>query len=75
MLDSSKLNEMICGKFGSIAGFSRIETTIPYTTIKSYLSNDAKCGKMPVDNFIKISDQLGITPEELYRQLELVEGE
>lgn len=73
MLDSKKLNDMICEKFGSIAAFSRYETSIPYSTIKTSLYNDARCGKMPVDNFIKIADALEITPEVLYRQLKVEE--
>lgn len=75
MLNSSKLNDMICEKFGSVAAFSRVETGIPYTSIKYSISSDERCGKMPVDNFIKIAKRLEITPDELYDKLEITEAE
>lgn len=75
MLNSAKLNDMIIEKYGSIAAFSRVETAIPYTSIKYSIASDERCGKMPVDNFIKIAKRLEMTPEELYAALEITEAE
>lgn len=71
MLDSTKLNEMIVSSYGSVAGYCRHQTKIPYTTMKTSLSTNERLAKMPIDNFLLVAHDLGMSADELYDLIEI----
>lgn len=67
-MNSKKLVEMAAAHSGDLKSFAAV-ANINYNTLYYSTRTDERLDRMPISNFMQVAHALGMTAEELFREL------